>query len=350
MLENSLKNKSLHRRIPSAFAALFAFAACFAAAPGYSQIEVQMVTSGTVENAAATTTTESASAPNGSMIEDKSADEAARKILPKPGTVLKSTENSDLGASSAVAEKPSLNVTDTSVVMTNGETSESMAVQSGAELLRLLGVNKKAAPAPGQAEADEQTNASLFDVSAVKRLKGAEPTVVYRVVVDNKPLQDPMIVPWIRQAKMVQERFDRAVEMLANNNVSQGREELLAIASEFPDNEYADQARELLKKINDINEKPVAPVAKIDNTTTTINIRLNPEVKVGTVVVDAENASGNRVMIGGKTYKVGDKVAFVNPPHTVVAITQDSVSIEVLQDNQKETFILPVRPDSGSNK
>lgn len=337
------------RRIPS-LRAFFVIAACMTVSSGYSQIEVEVVTTGTAEQAA-TTGTATATPPGEGLIEDKAADDAAHKILPKPGTVLKSTENSELSENTAVAESPSLAINQDLVVLKDGETSEALAIKSGAELLRLLGVNRAKAPAKGEGEVDEAKASSLFDVNAVKRLKGDEPTVVYRIVVDQKPLPDPMIVPWIRQAKLVQERFDRAVEMLANNNVSQGREELLAIASEFPDNEYADQARELLRKLDDLSEKPAVPVAKVEETTTTtINIRLNPEVKIGTVIVDAETPSGNRVMIGGRSYKVGDKLAFINPAHTVTSITQDNVGIEVTQDGQKESFILPVRPDTGSNQ
>src|SRR5690606_4461053 len=131
--------------------------------------------------------------------QDRSAEEAAEKILPAPGTEMQSTEDSSLETGEAVAEKPSVQLTDDGAIINAGETTETVAVRSGAELLKMLGLRKAQLPQEGL-ELDEETTNPLFDVDAIRRLKGSEPTVVYRVVVEQTPLPDPMIVPWIRQA------------------------------------------------------------------------------------------------------------------------------------------------------
>jgi len=306
------------------------------------QIEVEVLTTGTQAGAAAST------APAASAPLEPTADESARKIVPQPGTVLQSTENASLENKAAVAASPSLILANDQMVLKEGETTETMAVRSGAELLRMLGVQKKDSKPAAGLEMEEEAAASLFDTTAVERLKGEKPTVVYRVVVEDQPLPDPMIVPWIRQAKLLQERFDRAVGMLADNRVQEGREEMLAIVTDFPDSEYAMQAKEILKKLDDLSKTEMPqPVVRTEEKTT-ITIELSPNIQVGTVIVDPADATGNRVMIGGRVYKVGDKIQG-NVGHTVVGISDDVVQIEVEQSGLKKTFDVPVRPTGTNN-
>lgn len=308
-------------------------------------VDVEVITTGTQEQ-----TTASLAQPGGLSAtvnpEDLKADEAANKIVPAPGTHLQSTAESSLGATGSVAPAPSVTLKEDQLVLQEGQTTETVAVKSGAELLRMLGIQSKSSKtATAGGELDEETSVTLFDVTAVERLKGAKPTVVYRVVVENSPLPDPMIVPWIRQAKLLQERFDKAVVMLGENQVERGRQELLSIATDFPDSDYAIQSRELLKKLDDIKTQIVqAPVAKEADVPV---VELSPNIQVGTVIVDSADPTGNRVMINGRIYRSGEEIRGV-PGHKVTGISEAVVQIEVEQSGQKQTFDVPVRP-TGAN-
>lgn len=330
------------RRLAVAFALMMAAGVWYCGAGAVmAQTEVEIITTGTQGNTS-------------NLQEDREADEAARRIVPAPGTVLQSTEEAVLEGSSAVAPAPSLRIESDQLVVQEGETTESVAVQSGAELLRMLGLQKKERAAGASAtdntadlELNEDEVQALFDVTAVKRLKGDEPTVVYRVVVEDKPLPDPMIVPWIRQAKLLQERFDRAVAMLGENRVDDGRQELLAIVTDFPESEYALQARELLKKLDDLKQSELpAPVAQTEEPE--VMVELSPNVSVGTVIVDEADASGNRAMIAGRAYRVGDDIRG-EAGHRVISISEKVVQVEVEQNGHKKTFDVPVRP-TGTNQ
>lgn len=336
------------RALAAAFA--LAMATAWQAGPAAAQIEVR-ISSGTQEQTSAP-----ASAPAGALnpVEARNqagmyqAEEEAQKIVPAPGTVMQSTENSSLGKTGTVAPAPSLNLNNDQLVLKEGETTESVAVKSGAELLKMLGLQQREAPKQSDdLEINEDTTNSLFDMSAVERLKGDKPTVVYRVVIEDKPLPDPMIVPWIRQAKMLQERFDKAVAMLASNQVDQGRQELLAIASDFPDSDYAVQARALLKKLDDLSKEEMPqPVIKEE---TTVTVELSPNIQVGTIIVDPNDPAGSRAMISGRMYKVGDVINSA-PGHRLVGISQTAVKIEVEQSGLKQTFDVPVRPTGTIQK
>lgn len=316
----------------------------FALNPGNAaaQIEVDVLTTETESAAGATT---SVAAPG-----EQSADEAARRLLPAPGTVMRSTEGSTLEESDAVAEEPSLKIQEDQVTLKEGLTTETMAVQSGAELLRMLGLQRKSRPAEGPGlESEETTVSALFDVEAVRRLKGDEPTVVYRVLVEETPLPDPMIVPWIQQAKLLQERFDKAVHLLGENHIDEGRQELLGVITDFPESDHAEQAKAILAKLDDLNQADVpAPVMETPQATPTVAIRLSPNIRVGTVIVDPENPNGNLAMIGGKSYRVGDPI-YGEPDHKVLSISESVVQIEVEQSGVKEIFDVPVRPIGTDN-
>ncbi len=312
--------------------------------------EVEIVTTGTEASATATTASPAAATPAAARPADEpNAEEAAQKIVPAPGTILQSTENSSLDTNQAVAPAPSLVLNQDEMVLKEGETTESVAVRSGVELLKMLGVKKREeAPAAGL-ESDEEDAAGLFDVTAVKRLKGDDPTVVYRVVVEDKPLPDPMIVPWIRQAKLLQERFDKAVAMLSENRVNEGREELLGIMTDFPESDYAVQAKEIIKKLDELSQAEMPqPVVQQEAPETTITVELSPNVSVGTVIVDPSDSSGNRAMIGGRAYKIGDEIKG-EVGHTVVGISENVVQVEVEQSGMKKTFDIPVRPTGVTN-
>jgi len=332
---------------------LVAVLAAWGAPRAHAQIQVDVLTSSPKElenqtSASGRASTADASAENAGeavsgLKQDKAADEAARKILPAPGTQMQSTEGGTLETGSAVAAEPSLKVQEDQVVLKAGESTETLAVKSGAELLRMLGLQTQKKSGTGPSELDESTTNSLFDVDAVKRLKGSAPTVVYRVVVNDAPLPDPMIVPWIRQAKLLQERFDKAVDLLGKNQVEQGREELVSIISDFPESDYATQAKALIGKLDDLN-RPIIPTAPQDNDNKpTVTVELSPNIRVGAIIVDPENPSGNRAMIDGRAYKVGDEINGV-PGHRVVGISEKIVQIEVTQSGLKKTFDVPVRP------
>jgi hypothetical protein len=330
-------------------------AALLCAAPAAdAQIEVDVLTSAPGSAAretsvTATPTPETAPATS-NLKQDKSAEDAARKIVPAPGTQMQSTEGGTLGnTAGAVAAEPSLKMQENEVVLKAGETTETMAVNSGAELLKLLGLQlKKDTNKDEPSELEESTTNTLFDVEAVRRLKGADPTVVYRVVVQETPLPDPMIVPWIRQAKLLQERFDKAVSLLGENRVDEGRQELLGIMTDFPDSDYAVQAKALLAKLDDLNRPAEVPVIAPTTAETTVSVALSPNIQIGTVIVDPQNPAGNRAMIGGRAYKAGDEIHGI-PGHKVIGISETVVQIEVEQSGMKKTFDVPVRPRGATN-
>lgn len=307
-----------------------------------AQIEVDVFTT-SPETASGETT-----APINAPPEEPNADESARKIVPAPGTLMQSTENSSLEGSNAVAAEPSLRIDENQVTLKEGETTETVAVQSGVELLRMLGLQRKAKPAEGGLEMEEVSASTMFDVEAIRRLKGEDPTVVYRVLVEDIPLPDPMIVPWIQQAKLLQERFDKAVNLLGENRIDEGRQELLSVITDFPESDHAEQAKALLAKLDDLNRAEVpAPVMERPQETT-VTVRLSPNVRVGTVIVDPGNPTGNRAMIGGRTYKAGDML-YGEEGHRVLSISESIVQIEVEQSGVKEIFDVPVRPMGTNN-
>lgn len=274
--------------------------------------------------------------------EGAAAEAAASKIAPAPGTALGSTEQPTLEMNQEAAPPPSLQFKGDEVVMNDGSTTEAMAIKSMAELLRTVGVRPRPKPADGL-ESEETTAALDFDVDAVRRVIGSEPRVVYRVVIDETPLPDPMIVPWIRNLRLLQEKFDKAVDLLANNRVDEGRTELLAIISDFPNSEHAVQARELLVRLDQEKSSENVPVPVIQKTPPPVEIQLNPDVRVGSVIADTSDPGMNRAMISGRVYRVGESLRGL-PNHVVTAIAEDVVKVEVEVNGNTRTFDLPVRP------
>lgn len=308
------------------------------------EVEVEVGTT-TAAPVAATPTPAPQSSDTVSKLEtEPDAARSAEKLVPAPGTAMDSTEQRTLEGTGDVAKPPPLRVQpDGKVSFENGTTAtEAVAIKSAAELMRMLGV-RPPAPKPAQGyESDEESTATKFDVDAIQKLIGREPTVVYRVVVDGTPLPDPMIVPWIRNQKLLEENFNKAMEKLANNELEEGRSLLLDIVTQYPNTDYGQQAREILDKIIQIQTPPVKKEAAA-KTPAPVDIQINPSVKIGTVIADPSNPEGNRVMINGKVYKVGDAV-YNFPNHRITAIAEDKVTVEVEQQGQKKQFDVPVRP------
>ena len=199
-----------------------------------AQLEVQVGAPG--QSVAATPAPAGTPAPK--LNEDKDAVKSAEKIFPAPGTQLNSTEERSLGQGQAVVGTPAVKFTqDGKVVLPDatgtGAASEAKAVKSGAEMLKILGLVPKP-KAEGGLESEENNSLSLFDKEAVEKLLGTKPTVVYRVVSEETPLPDPMIIPWIRNVRLIEENFNKAVEKLANNEVDEARAILLDIVTQFP--------------------------------------------------------------------------------------------------------------------
>lgn len=360
-ISHSIPSEHRVSRLVAAIAFALAMISAMQPAALVGQIEVDVLTTPSASGSQATTITTATPAASDSvnsetgasgLKEDRSADDAARRIVPAPGTAMQSTEGGTLQTGGAVATEPSVRLNEDEAVLQEGETTETVAVRSGVELLRMLGVQReaKSAASAGGLEMDENTSNTLFDMSAVKRLKGDEPTVVYRVVVEEKPLPDPMIVPWIRQAKLLQERFDKAVQLLGDNKVDEGRMEMLGIITDFPDSDHALQATAILAKLDDMNKEeapaPVMDAPVVEETTVTVEI--SPNISVGTVMVDPANVAGNRAMIGGKAYRIGEAI-WGEAGHRVISISDSVVQIEVEQSGLKKTFDLPVRPTRANN-
>lgn len=226
--------------------------------------------------------------------------------------------------------------------------TEARAIASGAELLRKLGLTPKR-PKAGGREIDDPGAVNLFpNEEEVRKLLGDNPQVVYRVVVNGTPLPDPMIIPWIRQGRVVEELFDEAVVLLGNGRIDSAREKLLALMTEYPSTEQAAQAREILAKLENLQGAPTPrPISRPSASPTPVEVQLNPNVKVSTVLIDPNNPADSRVVIGGRAYAVGEAIRNY-PDHKVVSISDDTVIIEVEKQGVSKQFPIPVRP-AGSN-
>lgn len=293
------------------------------------------------QTAAAPVTT----APAAVVPADAEAAKAAEKLVAPPGAPVQSTENPEVGPGPIAVPTPSVQIAGDKLMVSDEQTSEIVDVKSGAELLKKLNiVAPPKAVVKGVREVDETTPTELFRQEEVRRLLGESPTVVYQVVYDAKPLPDPMIIPWVRNAVVLKERFDEAVALLAQNRLQQGREALLAIITEFPNTEYARQAQELLAKLQEETAQPKDRPAVVQATPTPapIQIMVDPNIRVGSILVDAKNPEENRVMINGRAYRAGDVIrGFSN--HRVVKVMEGTVVLEVEAMGQRKEFTIPIK-------
>lgn len=279
-----------------------------------------------------------------------SAADTAEKIVAPAGVPMKSTEASAFGTTEAQAPGPGIMLRGNQLAVGDRETSERLAVESAADLLtKLRIVVPRSRVVAGQREMDEPTTPTQFDDTEIEKLIGRNPTVAYQVIYKATPIPDPMVVPWVRNAVVLKERFDEAIQLLAENKIDQGREALLDIETQFPDSEYAAQSREIRKRLNEIaTAPPTSPMAKTTPTPTPVPINIDPNVKVSTVLIDQDNPNENRVMINRRTYAVGEVVKDF-PNHKIIQITDDIVTVEVEVSGHKREFTVPVR-QAGAKK
>ena len=279
------------------------------------------------------------------MSSQPEAAQAAEKLVAAPGTKVQSTEEPQLGVGEVVVPTPAIQIAGDKLVVADEQTSEILDVKSGVELLKKLNIVAPAKILPkGAREVDETTPTELFRQEEVRRLLGESPSVVYQVVYDGKPLPDPMIIPWIRNAVVLKERFDEAVALLAQNRIQQGREALLSIITEYPNTEYARQAQELLQKLQEETARPKerAVVLQATPTPAPIQIMVDPNIRVGSILVDTKNPEENRVMINGRSYRAGDVVRGF-PNHRVVKVLEGAVVIEVEAMGQRKEFTIAIK-------
>jgi hypothetical protein len=88
----------------------------------------------------------------------------------------------------------------------------------------------------------------------IERLLGGKPRFVY----DPKELPDPMIIPWVRRDVMVREMLDTARKHVATGNLPLAKELLRKALADFPDSRLANQVRDEMKKIEEIERKGYA--------------------------------------------------------------------------------------------
>ncbi|MGC8741164.1 MAG: tetratricopeptide repeat protein [Candidatus Sumerlaeaceae bacterium] len=268
----------------------------------------------------------------------------AEKLVAPPGTKVQTTEEPTIGPGEVVMPTPAVKVQGDKLFVGDESTSEVVDVKSGTELLKKLNIVAPPKVLPkGARETDETTPSELFRQEEIRRLLGDKPTVVYQVVYDNKPLPDPMVIPWVRNAVVLKERFDEAVALLAQNRIQQGREALLAIITEFPNTDYARQAQELLQKLQEETAQPKERVTvRATPTPAPIQIMVDPNVRVGSILVDANNPEQSRVMINGRAYRAGDVIrGFSN--HRVVKVMEGAVVIEVEAMGQRKEFTISIK-------
>jgi TolA-binding protein len=280
---------------------------------------------------------------------DPAADQAAQKVVPAPGTVLRTTEDSVLGTTTAVSESPAVRLAEGRLLAGDREI-EAKAVESMAELMKQLNIVRRPV-AVGQREVDETTAGALFDQKQLRALLGDNPTVVYQVVYKNAPIPDPMIVPWVRNVKILQERYDEALDLLAKGKVTQGQEALNAIVNEFPNTNYAQQAQALLSQIRRLEAPTPESVQKLAQAKlpAPTEIVIDPAFRISSVLTNSANPAENRVMIGGRSYGVGDKPRGFSG-YTILAVSDDLVEVEVSQDGQKKNFSVRVGQASGTKR
>lgn len=268
----------------------------------------------------------------------------AEKLVAPPGAKVQSTEDAMLGPGAIVVPTPAVTIAGDKLVVGDETTSEIVDVKTGAELLRKLNIVAPSKLVPkGKRESDETTPTELFRQEEIRRLLGEAPTVIYQVSYDGRPLPDPMIIPWVRNAVVLKERFDEAVALLAQNRIQQGREALLAIITEFPNTDYARQAQELLQKLQEEMAQPKErPSARPTPTPMTVQIMVDPNVRVGSILLDTRHPEESRVMINGRPYRAGDMIRGF-PNHRVVKVMDGAVVLEVQAMGQTKEFTIPVK-------
>ncbi|PKO19938.1 hypothetical protein CVU37_00235 [candidate division BRC1 bacterium HGW-BRC1-1] len=315
-----------------------AVAVCFINSVGAQETTAPAVTSpqDPVSTFVATSVTEDVSPET----VDPSADIEARKRVAPTGTTLNVAGETE----ETTASGPGLRVVEGKVVVGEND-AEAAAVESMAQLIKQLNV-VKAAPV-GSREVDETTPTQLFDDAQVRALLGEKPTVVYQVVYRDEPIPDPMVVPWVRNVAVLRERFDEAVDLVGRGRVSQGREMLQSIVTEFPDTDYATQARELVKKIDELQTpQEIGQLVATPTTEQTIDIVVDPNLSIGSILVNPSDPSGSLVMIGGRSYSIGDTPrGFSN--HKIMNVSEESVEVEVTVAGKTKLFTLPVGPPSA---
>ncbi len=279
-------------------------------------------------------------ASDSGMVSNEAAKEAAKLVAP-PGARVRLAEDQP----EAVIPAAPVKVEGDNVVVSNASTSEVVEAKSGAELLKTLGlIAPPSQKRRGDREIDETSGTRLFDNSEIRRLLGESPTVVYQVVYEEKPLPDPMIIPWVRNAVILKERLDEAVALLGNGRVQEGRQALLAIISEFPNSEIAQQAQAILQKLETDVLKPEGAQAMVRATPTPppVQIMVDPNVRISSILIDSRDPNENRVMINGRAYKAGDVIrGFSN--HRVISVREGAVVIEVEAAGQRREFTITLK-------
>ena len=291
---------------------------------------------------------------------DPAAEAQARQLLVPTGESLKTTEETELTTTAPVAQGPSVVFSGEPLKLPPGETTESLAVKSGAEIMRKLGI---VVPAGQRAEAgsrekDEPTTPTqLFDEEQVRRLIGDNPTVVYRVLYDDRVLPDPMIVPWIRNSVVLKDRFDEAVQLISEQKFREGKEALLAIEAEFPNSEYAAKGREIVRRLDEVAASIKPPEKRVETPKTgkagptppPMEIRVDPNIKTTAIGYDSGNPRNSVVFINGESYRIGDAIRHYSD-HRVVGVSEDAVTFEVEKLGQKKQITVKVIESDGTKK
>ncbi|MBX7244206.1 MAG: hypothetical protein K1X53_01835 [Candidatus Sumerlaeaceae bacterium] len=279
-------------------------------------------------------------------------EKSAEKMVAPPNATGTSTENPELAPPAPVADGgqpvaenaetsvPSMADTSGPVPAQNVDPKDLKAAETILKNARISPV-KRDRPQDGY-ESDETTPTQLFDDANARKMLSEEPTVVYQVVYQGIPLPDPMIIPWLKNRQVLKEKFDEAVDLLAQGQLVSARQKFLGIANEFPDTDFAKQALQLITDIDRFMPKnqvlPPAPAPVVVVT----NIELDSNVKVSSVLIDNNNPAESLVMINGRGYKVGDTVrGFAN--HKVTGIEEGMVRIEVGVGGKTKEFEVPVR-------
>lgn len=300
-------------------------------------VEIEIKSSATTETAATSSTLAATEGTSSTVGETSATAPSHADSHEALQTAIKKVAVPEGGETSVTTEKPN---TPDAVV------TESLAIKSGGDLLVKLNIvaPRKITP-DSERESAETTPTQLIDTTQFERLLGQKPTVLYQVVYQGIALPDPMVIPWIKNEKVLRERFEDAVQMLAEQKIPQAKDALQAIESDFPESEPAKQAREILKKLEDYRKTTAQapkPGAKVVGTPAPAEPQPSVNLHIGSAVVVPGKPEDSMVMINQRGYKAGEVVRGLEN-HKVVRIGENSVTIEVEEKGRTKQFEFSLR-------
>jgi hypothetical protein len=147
---------------------------------------------------------------------------------------------------------------------------------------------------------------------------------------------DPMIIPWVRDRIMAQERFEEATVATANKDFDKAIEILKVIREKFPNTEEGQKAPSEMEKVQLLKKAAAVPPDERGNTTPVIDAASLPEwVRKNTSAIMLGNSPV--VLVGNDFLRSGDSV----PRYPSVRVKEIGES-EVVYVYQNKEFVVEV--------